>query len=367
VGERGRLMGSCPAGAMVAVAADPARVDELVEARGEGGVAAVTAPKQVVLAGTPAYVERAEVVLTRKQLRFKRLRTSHAFHSALMDPVLEEFTAAASAVDLRAPSRPLYSNVTGDLLDPAQAVDPTYWASQLRQPVRLAPSLEAAASGSTPVFLEIGPGHTLAGLVRQQPSGHGAAAVGTAGPAGTDSLSLLRALAGLWEAGAGLDWERLHEGAPHRRRRLPAHPFARERHWMEAAAPAPAPEVDGRVEAEARPRPVAEAGLASEIAFVYAAAFGVESVGLDEDFFVLGGNSLVAIELIDRISQVAGAEVNLRMLYDAPRPLQLAEAIERGRTQGAVLNELATELEELSSEEVENLLSGLPTSTKEEE
>ena len=380
VGERGRLMGSCAEGAMLAVATDPGQVNELIESDGEGGIAAVTAPKQVVVAGAPRYIERAEAVFEREALRFRRLRTSHAFHSPVMDPVVEGFAAAVAAVDLREPRRAFYSGVTGAPIRPEEARDPSYWASQLRRPVLLAPALEAAASGSPPVFLELGPGRTLAGLVRQQPGCHEAATIAISGPDGVDSRSAMEALARLWEAGVDPDWERVQEGGPYRRVSLPAYPFARERHWIEAAeavpasaVPAAAANAAGVTRPDSEPASPASApgggepDLADEIAAVFASVFGVESVGLDEDFFALGGNSLVAIELIDRLGQVAGAAVSLRMLYDAPRPARLAAEAERSRGQNLGLDDLAAELEGLDPEEVESLLQGLQAPAREEE
>jgi phthiocerol/phenolphthiocerol synthesis type-I polyketide synthase E len=372
VAERGRLMGSCADGAMVAVATDPGRVEELVGSNEEGGIAAVTAPRQVVVAGSPAYVERAEATFEREALRFRRLRTSHAFHSPLMDPVVEEFAEVVATVDLREPRRAFYSGVTGAPIRPGESRDPSYWASQLRRPVLLALALEAAISGSPPVFLELGSGRALTGLVREQAGSDEVATVAVSGREGVDAGSIAEALAGIWEAGVDLDWRRLHQGGPYRRASLPAFPFARDRHWIEAADAVP---VDAAGTSVASPQDLApapeakstngEAGLAAEIAAVFAAAFGVESVGLDEDFFALGGNSLVAIELIDRVAGVAGAEVSLQMLYEAPRPAQLAAALERGDGQDVALDELVAELEGLEPGEVQTLLQGLEPPTKE--
>ncbi len=364
VAERGRLMGACEPGAMLAVAASREVVDEAVAESDEGGVAALTAPSQTVLSGIPAYIEAAELALGERGLRCKRLRTSGAFHSPLMEPAAEAFTAAVAEVELSAPSAVVYSNVTGAPLAAEEAMRPSYWGDQLRQPVRLQDAFSAALQGPAAVFAELGPGRTLSGLLRQQRDGSSVPILAASDDAGVDLESVLGIAAGAWEHGLELDWSRFHDLGPWRAERLPEYPFARSRHWVEPAARTPSGNVEkeATVEKGQAEDPEAEAprdGLAAEIGKVFADAFGVADVGPDDDFFALGGNSLVAIDVIDRVGRLAGTDISLRMLYDAPRPQALAEAIEREKgAESEAVEALAAELEGLSPEEIEELISG---------
>ncbi|RQX29414.1 acyl transferase, partial [Micromonospora chalcea] len=163
VAARGRLMHSLPAGSMLAVTLDESAVaDRLPQGL---SVATVNGPGTCVVAGETALVEEFAASLGGKN-KSKLLRTSHAFHSPMMDPILDEFTALMATVPLRAPAVPFLSNVTGTWITEAQATDPAYWAAHLRRPVRFGACVATLLAEGTWALVECGPGRQLANLAR---------------------------------------------------------------------------------------------------------------------------------------------------------------------------------------------------------
>ncbi len=236
VAARGALMQALPAGAMLAVAMPEAEVLALLGP--DLVLAAVNGPSQCVVSGTLAAVEALEGQLSARQLTGKRLRTSHAFHSPMMDPILEVFAHRVGQVTLRAPTLPILSNLTGTWLTAEQATDPRYWARQLRAPVRFADGLKTALSSTERVLLEVGPGRALATFARLQRTEQRGQHVYGSLPHGEedDQRHFLEALALVWLAGAKPDWAALHSAGARGRVPLPTYPFARERYFIEPAA-----------------------------------------------------------------------------------------------------------------------------------
>ncbi|MDQ2106594.1 beta-ketoacyl synthase N-terminal-like domain-containing protein, partial [Azospirillum isscasi] len=165
VAERGRLVDSLPAGAMLAL---PLAEDEAADLIADTGlsIAAVNGPRQVVVAGPIPSIEELHKDREAGGLRCWRLETSHAFHSAMLDPVIPRFAERVAALTLRPPERRFVSNVTGTWITGEQATDPAYWARHLRGGVRFADGVAALREGGIGLLLEAGPGHTLCGLAR---------------------------------------------------------------------------------------------------------------------------------------------------------------------------------------------------------
>ncbi|MFC8846049.1 MULTISPECIES: SDR family NAD(P)-dependent oxidoreductase [unclassified Micromonospora] len=249
VAARGRLMQSLPAGSMLAVPLDETVVAGLLP---EGvSIATVNGPGTCVVAGeTDAVAAFAETLKATRKVKSKALRTSHAFHSPMMEPILAEFTALMAGVPLRAPKVAFLSNVTGTWITDAQATDPAYWAAHLRQPVRFGDAVAALLAEGTWALVECGPGRQLANLARMQVAKGSAeqralvplgSLPGAGEPAG--DLAMLLATAGaLWCAGLPV---RTGSDPAARRVPLPTYPFERRRYWVdpdpvEAVAAAPA-------------------------------------------------------------------------------------------------------------------------------
>ncbi len=236
VAARGALMQSLPPGAMLAVRADEADVaarlpDTLT-------VASVNAPGNCVVAGPIEEVEQFAAGLKAAGIGRTPLKTSHAFHSPMMDPILEEFAALVASVPRRAPRLRFASNVTGTWITDDQATDPAYWARHLRQAVRFGDCVATLLADGVRPMVECGPGRQLAGLVRTQvPAGAAAPLRTLSGPGERlgDVETLLGAVGALWVAGVPTDVP-VEEA---RRIRLPLYPFERKRHFVAPDAEAP--------------------------------------------------------------------------------------------------------------------------------
>ncbi|WP_394842169.1 amino acid adenylation domain-containing protein [Pendulispora brunnea] len=232
VAARGRLMEATPAGAMLAIPASEADVQRWLGA--EVSLAAVNADGQCVLSGSVSAIEQVEREAAAAGLQSRRLRGERAFHSHLMDGVLDAFRDVVARVSFSEPRVPWISNVTGTWITAAQAQDPNYWVQHLRQPVRFAEGVRALATRPDRIALEIGPGRTLTGLWQRTAAGQALA-----------SMPFLEAAGNLWVLGAPIDFTALAGTRRGRRVSLPATPFERQRHWLEPrprkASNAPAP------------------------------------------------------------------------------------------------------------------------------
>ncbi|MET9774611.1 thioester reductase domain-containing protein [Streptomyces sp. NPDC006367] len=239
VAARGRLMQALPeGGAMAALQATEDEITPLLgHADGALTIAAVNGPVATVVSGDRDAVEEITRTVRSWGRRVKELTVSHAFHSPLMDPMLEEFGRVMRKVSLNAPAVPLVSTLTGRLASEEQLRSPEYWVDQVRQPVRFHDAVRTLVGQNVTVTLELGPATVLSALVAEASPITPVAAVRDGG---TEVHDALTALGGLWSAGASVDWRAVLAGAGASTVDLPTYPFQRERYWLEPA-PATAP------------------------------------------------------------------------------------------------------------------------------
>ena len=167
VATRGRLVQQLPSGAMLAVALPEKEMHPLLGTK--LSLAAINGPSLCVVSGPLDAVAQLEHQLTKQGVSCLRLHTSHAFHSAMMEPILEPFTGQVNTVPLKAPQIPYVSNVTGTWITPAEAMSPSYWVKHLRHTVRFAKGLHELLQEPERILLEVGPGRTLSTFARQHP------------------------------------------------------------------------------------------------------------------------------------------------------------------------------------------------------
>ena len=235
VAVRGRLMQSLPPGAMLAV---PLSEVEVLPLLGEElSLAAVNRPSLCVVAGPAPAVERLQAELQARGIEGRPLHTSHAFHSAMMDPILKPFGERMTEVRLSPPRLPYLSNLTGTWIRPEEATDPAYWAEHIRCPVRFSEGLAELLKEPGRALLEVGPGNALTTLARQHPARTPRQVVLPSlrhpRERGDDLAFLLGSLARLWLAGVEVDWSGFHAHERRRRTPLPTYPFQRQRYWVE--------------------------------------------------------------------------------------------------------------------------------------
>ena len=378
VAARGRLMQELPPGAMLAV---PLPEDRLTSLLGpELDLAAVNGPALCTISGPPAAVEECRQRLVGMDLETRRLVTSHAFHSAMMEPIVESFRGQLARCRLQAPEIPFLSNLTGTWITAEEAVDPEYWCRHLRQPVRFAAGIETLVRDPHQSLLEVGPGRTLSTLVRRHPGRRAEQAVISSLRHPRDRQDdlhlLIRALGQLWLAGIEIDWDGFYAQETRRRLPLPTYPFERRSYWVEPRRPAFAEAAGEAAEhrqsatapsdpapsdppssvppssSTAQPRPLLGTAyqaprndLERQVAELWQELMGLEPIGVEDDFFELGGHSLLATEVTARLRRAFGVDIALRDLFeDNPTVARVATLIGERLQASEAPEEAAVEL-----------------------
>ena len=237
---RGHLMQELPRGSMMAVSSSADSIAPLLPA--ELQVASNNAPGLCVVSGPEVAFVQFQKELDAKDIVCRRLHTSHAFHSAMMDPMVERLREAVAKIQLRPPARPFVSTVTGQPITAAETTDPAYWARHSRATVEFSKAIQYLKGEGYDLFLECGPRSTLCSLARQHftPS-HPCTAIPTFSDTdenNTEWATLLFALGSLWQNGVVLDWDAFYANEERRRIPLPTYPFERQRFWVDPASPA---------------------------------------------------------------------------------------------------------------------------------
>lgn len=372
---RGQLLQSLEPGRMLAVSCGEAQLRGLLEGSG-CGLAAVNGPHQCVVAGPGAAVEALERRLAAAEVPSRGLRTSHAFHSPMVEPILDTWEECVAAVRRERPAIPFLSNVTGTWITDEQAVSPAYWARHLRETVRFADGARELLGLAGCALLEVGPGQTLSALMKRAgaPAERVVATLGPDSGPEEEMRTVLGAVGRLWLQGVEIDWAGLHEEREPGRVPLPPYAFERRRYWLERrglerlgrgapteqdAAPWPdAPATEEPLEpAETRHgRP--EVGTAYEppgnevearIVEIWRGFLGIAEVGIRDDFFALGGDSLLAARVFAQIKRELGVELPVTKMFELATVRRIALFIATSSDPAAV--------DELSEEELNDLLT----------
>jgi acyl transferase domain-containing protein len=258
---RGALMGALPqGGAMLAIEATEAEALESIAGRErEVSLAAVNSPRSCVISGAQEPIAQVESHWQSEGRKTKRLAVSHAFHSPLMEPILAEFEQLAGSLSYEEPRIAIVSCLSGELLGPEQASEPSFWVSHVRQPVRFAAALETLAAEGASACLELGPDPVLCAMASEclQDGDEIPCLPALRGGQG-EPETLTRALAGAHACGSAVDWDAFFEGTAAKAIPLPTYPFQRKRYWLAPAAGSSDPTALGQ-------RPVEHPFLAAAI------------------------------------------------------------------------------------------------------
>jgi amino acid adenylation domain-containing protein len=322
IAARGRLIQQQPPGTMLIVMEAAAKVADLIQ--GEISLAAVNAPQLCVISGPEPAIRACEASLAERKVTTRRLQTSHAFHSSMMQGALAPFAKVLSDVTLAAPQIPYPSNVSGDWITAEQTRSPEYWTSHLRQGVNFSGGIGRLLENSDHVFLEVGPGGTLTSLgamhsSRESPATFVASAAARPEPGG-EWTALLAAMGKLWQAGVAPDWNALHAGASRNRLALPTYPFERSRYLVEPGTVASVRVPDeGARTAEAASSSVVEGpAVPLKIREIVAALSGLDVSSVDggRTFLEQGFDSLFLSQFARSIEIDFGITVTFRQLTD---------------------------------------------------
>ena len=259
VAARGKMIHALPSGAMLAV--NLSESDMLPLLSSETAIAAANAPSQTVASGTVAAIEALETRLRKLNIEHRRLRTSHAFHSPMMDAAVQQFSQQVAKVKLHPPKIPYLSNVTGTWITETQATDPVYWGAHIRKTVRFSNCIQSLLQ-SDPVLLEVGPGETLVSLVRQhlKPRSNRPliSSMRSHHAVHDDRESWLTALGRLWLLHARPDWSGLYRNQHRLRLSLPTYPFERQRYWVEPKPSATVQQISAQVAESTKKKDIAD-------------------------------------------------------------------------------------------------------------
>lgn len=240
VAARGRLMQSMPSGAMISINMSENEARPILSA--DLCLAAVNAPNLCVISGSMERVNELQAWLESRQIVFRRLQTSHAFHSRMMDPILKLFRQEIEKIGLRPPKLRFISNLTGTWIREHDALSPDYWVQHLRQTVRFSDGVGELLRSPDAILLEVGPGQTLTNCVKphtRKTAGHVVLpSMRHVHDKGTDLETLLTALARIWVAGRTVQWGSLYKNERRRRISLPTYCFDHQRYWLESRPPA---------------------------------------------------------------------------------------------------------------------------------
>jgi acyl transferase domain-containing protein len=240
VSARGRLMQSVPVGAMISVNIGEPEARSILS--GDLCLAAVNAPNLCVISGPTAQVNELVGHLEAKQTTFRRLHTSHAFHSGMMDPILKQFRQEFDRVNLRPPKLQFISNLTGTLIRESEAISPDYWVQHLRNPVRFSAGVSELLKNPQAILLEVGPGQALSACVKQNTRkslGHLVLpSMRHIQEKRGDVETLFAALGRIWVCGRAVRWDSLYKHERRRRISLPTYCFDYQRYWLDQQPPA---------------------------------------------------------------------------------------------------------------------------------
>lgn len=349
VAARGRLMQSLPeGGVMVAVAAPEQHVRGVLQGQERVSIAAVNSPRSVVVSGAQDAVEAVVSVLAAQGYKSKRLMVSHAFHSPLIDPMLEQFREVAQGLRYLSPAIPIISTVTGTLAGAEELSSPWYWVQQVRQTVRFADAVSRLRQQPVAALLELGPDGVLTAMAQDSMGGQpGLFAVALTRRDRPEPATATIALAELFARGVQVDWASLLPGTG-RRIKLPTYPFQHQRFWLDAptATRNMAPAGSASATSAAEPlnseliQRLATLDTASQLAVLTDLVRGEaavvlghassEQIAVSGSFKDAGFDSLTAVDLRNRLTTATGQQLSATLIYDNDTPIAVARYLLSG-------------------------------------
>jgi amino acid adenylation domain-containing protein len=332
ISERARLVSGTPRGQMLSVRIEEGQLKAILPAG--LSIAAVNNKKLCVVAGPEDAITGFTDELSEKGIPARLLLTSHAFHSLMMDDIVEPFKAVVKSVTLNKPVKPLVSTVTGTWLSEEQATDPEYWANHLRSTVRFADALNTVTEDDGRLLLECGPGNILATLARQHTAGKNISII--SGFEQSNSLteyhSLLKALGQLWLNGIDPNWEATYLGQNRKKIDIPTYAFDHKRYWLEPAVtinivPETLTQQQSNIKAT-QPALMRKDILIDKLKEIFEDAAGIEidMAATGMSFIEIGFDSLSLTQIATNLKKVFNVPVTFRKLFEEYNSLELLAA-----------------------------------------
>jgi phthiocerol/phenolphthiocerol synthesis type-I polyketide synthase E len=374
VALREKLSADIPQGAMLSILLSEQELQPFMHKR--LSLAAINTPLQCVVSGMLADIEQLEEELRGRDIACKRLHIAAAGHSALLEPVLDQLGRLLQGITLHQLRIPFISNLSGTWITTEEATSPEYWTKHLRHTVRFSAGVQELLQEPERLLLEVGPGQSLSPAVknilasqrsRASQDNRRARVLATMRypqEQVSDHKYLLTALGHLWLSGQPIEWDALHLHQQCNRIPLPTYPFERQRYWIEPDREHLTPS-SVQITDPSNGQTIVEdvALISTEVAAAFVAprneneqaianiwqeVLGLAQVGREDNFFDLGGDSLISLKLIARLRETFSLDLPLRIILENPTIAQLAVSID-------LL--FIEEIEQLSDEEVKELLA----------
>ncbi|MCL4119085.1 UNVERIFIED_CONTAM: hypothetical protein GTU68_045234 [Idotea baltica] len=369
IATRGRLVSELPGGSMLTVRITKKQLTEILP--NELSIAAINADKLSVVSGLDTDIQDFILTLKEQKIPYQLLATSHAFHSTMMDPVLDTFKDEVEKIQLQKPNLPIVSTVTGKWLTDSEATSPEYWTNHLRATVLFSDAIDTILALEDVLLLEVGPGKALTTLARQKKTAKSKPIISSL-PIPKDNHNsypeLLNALGQLWLNGLEPDWRAFYAGQSRQKLRLPAYAFDRKLCWIDPIKieqPTLLTETDlpiavqhNKIEHQIQTKPMRKPILINKISELIANASGIELESSDNNysFLELGLDSLI----LTQIALTCKKEFNLPLTFrqlneDFNTPDRLADYLDQN---------LAIEAFAPKPLEVPNQITAPPTPTE---
>ncbi len=380
ISSRGRLMSGLPSGSMLSVRLAPEKINPLLL---EGlSLAAINGPNLSVISGPENTVKEFSGLLTAQNIPNKKLQTSHAFHSSMMDPIRADFEELAASIHMSEPSIPIVSTMTGTWIGNNEMTRPSYWSDQLRNPVRFSDAVKCISEKGNLLMLESGPGRVLTSLVRHQGIKKNITAIASLdGEDGKSNWhSLLHAMGQLWMNGIEPDWQLFYKDQKRVVIPIPSYAFDRIRCWVDGVSSEQTkilpstfhPEVSLSPNSSAENKTVQKnkdrkSVLIEKLKKIFESASGIEmeSVSPDMHFIEIGFDSLLLTQVALNCKKEFGLPISFRQLNETHPSLELLagyldeqlpreefekELIPDNKENSSSIQQLATQIEMLAKE-----------------
>ncbi len=339
--ERGRLMGESAVGQMMALPIGESLYREKYGARTDCEVAAINAPNQVVVGGSPSSIERLRCWIEDDHIEYKLLKTTRAFHSGSMESAARKFEGFMESVTFNEPVVSIISNLTGKAFG-AENATPIYWSRQMREAVKFSECVETVLDGSNKVFLEVGPGATLSSFIESHP-GCGEehlilSSLQGSGSGSTDLSEVGRTLRTLWGNNMKLEWPSSSNLEDLNCVPLPTYPFERSLYSLRPDAQSQSSEPvsfdDSEIDEHrllsskyVPPRNEIDAAIVD----IWQSHLKIDKIGIHDDYYELGGHSLLAIQIINDMSKVFDIDLKQEVFFEQPMISKISDWIESVR------------------------------------
>jgi acyl transferase domain-containing protein len=315
-------------------------------------IATINGPSLCVISGPVENIEKYEKAFAEKDIGCRRLVTSHAFHSMMMEPMLSQFSSELKNIKLNTPQIPYVSNLTGKWITDEEATSPDYWCSHLRKTVRFSDGIKLLLGETSNIMLEIGPGTTLSSLAKYHSQEHVLlSSIRSVNDKTNDQEFLLAALGKMWVNGAEIEWKGFYGEETHRRVVLPTYPFQRRRYWIEQAPmtgsagyrkteweesdiPEESSITEKKPERTFHKRPDLSTpyveyrnDIEKVIVEHWEEALGINGIGVKDNFYEMGGHSLLTTQILTRLQEKFPLDIPVQKFYEAQTVEDTAKVI----------------------------------------